>query len=85
MRARQDTSISIAGCSWNGLATTASQFSGLGGFLFSQDAVFRQMSAQSVDARRPLPDQEIADRMEHQHASLILGLDRDESHTTVVA
>src|SRR5690606_15415553 len=48
--------------------------------LTSDDAQLRQVAAQGVHQHCPLPDQKLADAMQHQHALLLLALCRNKAH-----
>jgi hypothetical protein len=44
------------------------------------DAEFRQMTAQTIDQHRPLPNQQIARLVQHQGSLLVHGIDGHEVH-----
>ena len=56
------------------------QHSDAGNALSGYDAELRQVAAQGVYQHCPLPDQELAEPMQHQHALLFLALHRNEAH-----
>src|SRR5215213_677190 len=65
---------------WIVLMEESEQLARVAGPLRHHDAQLCKVTAQGIDQGRPLPDQKIADPVQHEGALLLWDLDRNETH-----